>query len=670
MYPTVFILQNLQAIVGAKTIRQRTVTADTRAFLASVTREDLFKPQTWRKLNRIALVRPKGDILPVRMRLEKYLPGTKIEAPLTITATPFTSSCPRWYTLADLVAAKLLGDAIPDIVKAIEFSAGGANPDLHAIDFLGTRLDPAQQIMATVIEERNRAKSAEDDPDAKRRELAMKVLGASGAYGIFAEINVSAGPSRTRAPGSRVTEAVQGLWWSDMGPKVGGAHDERPGRFFSPLVASLVTGGARLMLALAELEVNRRGGTFAFCDTDSLAIVAGPKGPPDIPRLSEADVNEISADFDPLSPYDRELVPHLLKREYAKVAHVQCYAVSAKRYVLFTRDKRNRLRIVKASESGLGAMLGRTPNETVSKLARRVWTHILIRELHTRYRGLRKQRMARLLDFHVPMRRKFPIAQPSILDRKAFKDHNRAKSYDFRMKPFSFLQTVTPAVEMRGRVRPVAPYERDVAKSRRLRWTDLGSGDPVQLDWEGTVRAGTVPVMRMDEFIDGYGRHPESKAAGPDGLPAGPETRGVLGRLQLSDREPSRIGKEVDRLDEDDGAGLEAPETQTYGSQDDEKLAWAIQTLGDDAAGSLAASVRVSERRLRDVLKGRSKPRPELRAALIRLANCRREQLVECDDSAEATITAGAPRGRIMRGRGRGNAAMVEQKSERFRQQG
>lgn len=49
---------------------------------------------------------------------------------------------------------------------------------------------------------------------------------------------------------------------------------EKLGPYCFPPLATLITGGARLMLALAEYEVHRRGGHYALMDTDSLAIVA------------------------------------------------------------------------------------------------------------------------------------------------------------------------------------------------------------------------------------------------------------------------------------------------------------------------------------------------------------------------------------------------------------
>ena len=45
-----------------------------------------------------------------------------------------------------------------------------------------------------------------------------------------------------------------------------------------PPLASLITAGGRLLLALAEKCVADAGGTYLFCDTDSLCVVADEKG--------------------------------------------------------------------------------------------------------------------------------------------------------------------------------------------------------------------------------------------------------------------------------------------------------------------------------------------------------------------------------------------------------
>ena len=98
-------------------------------------------------------------------------------------------------------------------------------------------------------------------------------------------------------------------------------HPESPGEFCFPPLASLITGGSHLLLALLERLVTDRGGTYAMEDTDSMAIVASkaagsfacPGGPYQtddgreaIRALTWAQVDEIVALLDRLNPYDRE----------------------------------------------------------------------------------------------------------------------------------------------------------------------------------------------------------------------------------------------------------------------------------------------------------------------------------------------------------------------------
>src|SRR5580700_5729 len=305
-------------------------------------------------------------------------------------------------------------------------------------------------------------------------------------------------------------------------------------------------------------------------------------------KLSNQDVKDIVNKINRLNPYDREIVPNLLKIEYGNVSDLRCWAVSAKRYVLFTRDARNRIRIVKASESGLGAALGRTKNETVGKLARRMWLRILLRELGIQYEGFSKRRVGILTNFDRPMRRALPISKPHLYRSRGFTHLNKRKSYDFRIKPFGFLQAVSPAIEFgKTAVQPIAPFERGLRESRELPWTDYRTGEPSLLDWDGNAFAGTVPVTRFDDFIELYQRHPESKAAAPDGKPADEETRGVLGRLHLTGGAPRRIGKEVDRLDEDEEFTLDQPVAAEYTNQG-ATLEWALGVLASEPASTIA----------------------------------------------------------------------------------
>jgi hypothetical protein len=118
--------------------------------------------------------------------------------------------------------------------------------------------------------------------------------------------------------------------------------------------------------------------------------------------------------------------------------------------------------------------------------------------------------------------------------------------------------------------------------------------------------AGTVPVMRLSEYLETYHRHPEAKAADADGHPAGPETVGLLLRLRVRSRRLSRIGKEVDRLGEDDGASLEPEQPMNYDRDD---LSEDIAYLAEFSQAAITREIGMSERRWRDIVQGKTTPR-------------------------------------------------------------
>jgi hypothetical protein len=52
---------------------------------------------------------------------------------------------------------------------------------------------------------------------------------------------------------------------------------EKPGPWYFPPIAALITGGAHLFLAMLERCVTDKNGQYLFCDTDSLCIVASKR---------------------------------------------------------------------------------------------------------------------------------------------------------------------------------------------------------------------------------------------------------------------------------------------------------------------------------------------------------------------------------------------------------
>src|SRR5262252_3568586 len=138
-------------------------------------------------------------------------------------------------------------------------------------------------------------------------------------------------------------------------------HPEQPGEFCFPPIASLITGAARLMLALLEHSITEIGGTYAMEDTDSMAIVATEyrelvpcpggryrtrDGRKAVKALTWDQVAEISDRFKALNPYSGEAGKEsILKIEAdnrdpitGHPRQLYCLAISAKRYALFLRD--------------------------------------------------------------------------------------------------------------------------------------------------------------------------------------------------------------------------------------------------------------------------------------------------------------------------------------------
>jgi len=220
-----------------------------------------------------------------------------------------------------------------------------------------------------VIEARQEAKTQARGHDAQcrcgtcRLQAFLKVLANAGSYGIFAEM-----VRHELARGSCETVEVH-TGTGRFDAKV--SAPEEPGEFCFPPIAACITGAARLMLTLLERAVEDSGGSWMFCDTDSMAIAAtkaggllacpgGPHRLPDgtesVKALSYAEVDAIRERFRRLNPYDQAKVPDLLKQEIDGT----CLAISAKRYAIWATNDLTAivsLAPVKISQHGLGRYL-------------------------------------------------------------------------------------------------------------------------------------------------------------------------------------------------------------------------------------------------------------------------------------------------------------------------
>ncbi len=206
-------------------------------------------------------------------------------------------------------------------------------------------------IYKRLIELRNNVKITRDSAVASERttldteQNAIKIATNATSYGIFVEVNVN---QQAKPENVRITSAV-GRSYTVETDKA-----EMPGRYFHPLLATLITGAARLMLAITERLVLDQGLEWAFCDTDSMAIAK----PPNI------GIEDFYSQVDQVVSWFRDLNPYSFPRTILKVEDVNfslldgkkrhplfCWAVSAKRYALFNLNSSGQPFLRKASAS-------------------------------------------------------------------------------------------------------------------------------------------------------------------------------------------------------------------------------------------------------------------------------------------------------------------------------
>ncbi len=560
MYMSVQALLGVWQYVTADCIEVVDATAEVQAFLGGMTLDAAFTRELWPQLTFFAQIVPDGDILPVRAQYDG--------AAFTIGVNPLSANRQLWYAGPDLVASILLSGKPPKVLRAFHLVPHGTLSTLQPTSLGGVvPINPRHDDFSRfVVEERQRIKQAttRGEPVPAHVEPFLKVL-ANAGYGLFAELNRQELPS-----GEQLRITVYSASDEPFAAKTNAP--EMPGRMAYPPLAALITSAARLMLALLEREVTDRGGTYAFCDTDSMAIVATERGglvpcPGGSERTSDgsqaiqaltwAEVDAIVARFTALNPYDPSVVSgSILEIEKVNIdpatgerRQLWCFAISAKRYALFVHDEQGMPAVVDDgySEHGLGHLLNPDdPDSDNREWIRTVWTGLIHEEL-----GL-------------------PFTWPSWVDRSAMSrlsassphvlnalSKNQTSDYAGSVKPFNFL--ISPHVAPLGHppgadsqhFHLIAPYTKDARQWTKLRWTNVYSGEQFTISTrEGSAGEGVARVQSYGEVIARYRVHPEAKSLGPDGLPCGKRTVGLLGRRPVALGELVHIGKESNRLEE------------------------------------------------------------------------------------------------------------------------
>jgi hypothetical protein len=583
-YPTVFALQGLQRFLTAERVEWAAEDpAKVQQLLDTITVDDALDPALWPRLDALVLVAPDGDRLPTRGRYARAQTRRSDRKPNRAynVGVPYrTGGAPQWYTLADCIASKLMTGNAPTIVAVGRFTAHGRQPEITPIDMGGQaayRVDPnTEDFIRRLVEQRDdvraehkKAKTAGDAPGAATLDAmqqGMKCTANGTAYGSPIELN----PIEHRKPAWVTVHQPDGGSY-----RVSVTRTEQPGRWFHPLISTLVAGAGRLLLATAMRLVSELGGSYAFCDTDSLFIVATgtggvvscpggahqtQDGADAIKALSWTQVDEVVERFRALNPYAGPMADRsILKIEdenynpnTGQQREIECYAIAAKRYGLFIRDLNGRPDLVqsgdkrKRSEHGLGHLL--PPNAPSPDISDREWLddwwqHLLRVEL-----GYPSEEPAW---FDAPAVGRMTVTSPR--DVATFRAYNATRRYAAQVKPWGFLSLAHPAPHERARgVRClIAPFERDPQRRAAMAWVDRDNSGTSQIRTSRTPDFidGTTAVLSYRDYFEHYRQHPESKALDPtDTAACHPWTRGLLVPWSVRANDQRRVGKESNRL--------------------------------------------------------------------------------------------------------------------------
>ena len=628
---------NLWRFVIAMGMKWRDSTKATSRFLKRVTLQDLQQQDPWASLTTIVQVQPDDDIFPIRA---KYAD----EAQATIGLNHLTSKTPLWFTLADCIAAKLLTGKCVKVLRALTFEPTNPQDDLKPIKIAGNpdyRVDPhSDDFYRSLIDMRSEVKrklKTDEPSDASRldsEQQSLKNLANATSYGIFVELIVEG-----------LDEQEKRLCYGPSGKPfaISIAKGEEPGRYFHPLLATLITGAARLMLALSETLAVQKGLDWAFCDTDSMALTK-PAAMDCAEFLKTA--KSVCDWFTPLNPY--EIKGPLFKIEDAnyaldngertsRIKPLHCYAVSAKRYVLFNLDANGRPVIRKATAHGLGHLRPPygpddapptipTPSVSLSEIGVDRWEYDFWYQIIRAALDGHPEQVD--LDYHPaldqPAASRYGATTPDLL--RWFKSYNLNRAYRDQVKPFNFLlayqasplalsgQESAPKMPGRGNYRrtqpalkPIAPYDSNSSKAAKNCF-DRETGE-------------LIPSRKLKSYREAltqYHLHPESKFLNGEPFDQGP-TR----RRHVQVTVVHHIGKEANRWEQQFYLGVDEGEQIEYGVSP-KNLNKALETLRTKirAAGQrkIARESGLSRRTLSRLLKGKT-VRSVLVGRLVRMVD-------------------------------------------------
>lgn len=450
MYPTVYSLLNLDKFLKSSKIKVKENVNAVNEFVNSLRIEDIRNPEIWRRseMHSIVSVRANSDILPVRMGYSRLTKNIGINY--------LTSDRELWYTVEDVIASKILTGRTPEIVQALTFYPGSKQSDLKNVRISDIEVNSSDDFIRKVIEERIRIKKS-NRQDKDQIQLILKIIANATSYGIYIEENSE---TLENPLDVNVYSAGQFPFKTE--------RIEKQGSYFNPIMATLITGSARLILALAE-NIAESKGYFAYCDTDSIFV-------------NPDSVRYIQEFFRPLNPYSMNVEMFKIEEDESKnqLNDIMFYGISAKRYCLY-RIVDGEIEILKYSTHGLGHL------KDID--GKQIWTDILNNKFEEYSEKIAVSQIT--------------ITKPSILNR--FKKMNFKKPLNRQIKPFNFILVGSE----KNDVIPSLPFSKDINGVQYKEFIDYRTGKssvalplPSKEYWKSLEDVLTAYVRHNDNKFD------------------------------------------------------------------------------------------------------------------------------------------------------------------------
>ena len=666
-YPSACVLLGIWELLTADQLDTEDCTDWLTGFLEWV-RDDgvaaVLDRDVWRHFVGVVKVQAAGDVVaPVRGNPTDQCVGPTSH--LTMVARQ-TADEPRVLTIADVVASVLLTRQIPRIVEAWRLVGHGRQKNLKTILFPDAgEINPyTDDPYARWIELRKHIQNdpSVDDVTKQRVGWALKIIANSTSYGVFAQCIHKSG-----VPGTMHVQNDSECW------KVDAESIEEFGEYAMPTFAAAITAGGRLMLAIVERMISDRGGVFAFCDTDSMGIVATPQrsfvpcpggnaehdgSEPDgqirgVWALSYNDVQEIVDAFEALHPYNRDMVPGTFLEvekycldERKRIQHVQMFGISSKRYVLYRETDTDR-NIVKMSLHGVGVLVPAIKANDPDEWFRQIWQYTLSKYVD----GVidEPEWLSRMAV------RKVPVNTPHVAS--LLQNINAGLPYSQQIKPYGFV-LMTRIASLDGGMHDertfIGPYCESPGEWERQEWIGLASGSRYELviedhtvsdvdtgcdcfagescsacsdaDTTGSVNGICRGAISYASVLNDWMTNPEHKFIDGSGKPCTRKTRGFLYRqhVKISRAVTDYVGRGTLRSDSGQVLDLEEdlnPAVVTeYRADEDafwrEYIVPAIRIIGTT---EIARRLKVNRQNMHKWLSGKTRPRKATRDKLLKL---------------------------------------------------